>query len=324
MLKTGNAETERGAPSMKLIFLGTVAGSPNRERNVSSLALQLYEERGSFWLFDCGEGTQHRLLELPLKLSRLEFIFITHLHGDHLYGLPGLMTSRSYQDGKQPLTLFGPSGLRRFLDTAFELSQAHLEYEWNVVENREGIIYEDDRFVVEAAQLEHRVECWGYRITERDLPGKLHVEKLLARGVQPGPIYARIKNGENVTLDDGTVLNASEFVGPPIPGRVITILGDTRVCAAGERLAQGADVLVHEATFAHDLADLAHKYYHSTARQAAELASRCGAKQLLLTHISSRYPGDHALRLQEEARQYHANSWVVHDFDNISVDRKTV
>lgn len=308
---------------MELIFLGTIAGSPTRERNVSSLALQLFKERGSFWLFDCGEGTQHRLLELPLKLSRLEFIFITHLHGDHLYGLPGLMTSRSYQDGKQPLTLFGPPGLKKFLDTAFELSQARIEYEWNVVENEEGVIFEDERFIVEAAELEHRVECWGYRITERDLPGKLNVDKLLAHGVQPGPIYARIKEGVNVILDDGNVLNASQFVGPPTPGRVVTILGDTRICANGERLAADADVLVHEATFADELAHLAHNYYHSTARQAAQLARRCGVGQLLLTHISSRYPGEKALLLEDEARREHMASKVVHDFDRIAIERKS-
>ena len=288
---------------MELIFLGTIAGSPTRERNVSSLALQLFKERGSFWLFDCGEGTQHRLLELPLKLSRLEFIFITHLHGDHLYGLPGLMTSRSYQDSKQPLTLFGPPGLKKFLDTAFELSQARIEYEWNVVENEEGVIFEDERFIVEAAELEHRVECWGYRITERDLPGKLNVDKLLAHGVQPGPIYARIKEGVNVILDDGNVLNASQFVGPPTPGDRHY---DTRRYAnMRERGAVScdADVLVHEATFADELAHLAHNYYHSTAHQAAQLARRCGVGQLLLTHISSRYPGEKALLLEDEARR---------------------
>lgn len=307
---------------MDLYFLGTVAGTPSIERNVSSVALRLLEERGTFWLFDCGEGTQHQILKSPLKLSRLEFVFITHLHGDHLYGLPGLLTSRSYQGGKTPITIFGPRGLRHFLETVLQVSSSHLDFTWNVVEIDEGTVYEDERWIVEAARLEHRVECFGYRITELPLPGRLLSEKLKRDGIPPGPIYARLKSGQDVTLDDGRTIKSADYVGESIPGRVVTIMGDTRACPAQIKLIANADVLVHEATFSDSLHDLAYRYYHSTAKEVAKLANEHGVKRLILTHVSSRYSGEQVQTLIDEARRYHPFADVANDFDCFPVPRK--
>lgn len=307
---------------MELYFLGTGAGMPSRERNVTSIVLKLYEERGTFWMFDCGEGTQHQVLRSPLRLSKLEKLFITHLHGDHLYGLPGLLTSRSYQGGEKPLTIYGPPGLKQFLDVVLSTSDAHLDYELEVVEIREGVVFEDEGFMVETALLEHRIDSYGYRIVEKDKPGRLLHEKLLQDGVPQGPLYARIKRGETVTLPDGRQITPSLYVAPPIPGRIVVILGDTRVCENSRRLSRNADVLVHEATFGADLEDRARRYFHSTSVEAARAAKECGVKQLIMTHFSSRYADEEVGRLVEEAMAFLPDVYSAHDFWSFPIPRK--
>lgn len=298
---------------MELYFLGTGAGMPSKERNVTSIALTLYDERGTLWLFDCGEGTQHQLLRSPLKASRLEFLFITHLHGDHVYGLPGLLTSRSNQGGTTPLTLFGPPGLEAMLAPVLRLSQAHLAYELVYREVAEGIVFEDERFTVVCAKLDHRIDSYGYRIVEKSKPGKLDAAGLRAIGIKPGPVFGQLKRGESVTMPDGTVVDGSAYIGPPIRGRTIVVLGDTRRCEAAAKLAAEADVLVHEATFDASLQALAQAYYHSTAKEAAQTAKRAGAKALILTHISSRYQEEEADLLLAEARQQFPGVWIARD-----------
>lgn len=304
---------------MELYFLGTVAGTPSRERNVSSIALRLFEERGCFWLFDCGEGTQHQILKSPLRLSKLEKIFITHLHGDHIYGLPGLLTSRSYHESDVPLTIYGPPGIKRYIETVLDVSQAHLDYSLDVVEINEGHVFKDEQFQVESRLLEHRIDSYGYRITEQDRPGHLQHEKLMSLGLPPGPNYARIKKGENIQLEDGRLLQAADFLSEPRRGRVVTILGDTRICNAAKDLAKGADLLVHEATFEHGLEEKAHKYFHSTAVQAAKLASQCKVRELVLTHFSSRYQGERIHLLVDEAKMHHPKVHAASDFSMFPV-----
>ncbi|MEF3301643.1 ribonuclease Z [Paenibacillus sp. GYB003] len=298
---------------MELYFLGTGAGMPSKERNVTSVALTLYDERGTMWLFDCGEGTQHQMLRSPLKASRLEHIYITHLHGDHVYGLPGLLTSRSNQGGSSPLVLFGPPGIEAMLEPVLRLSQAHLAYELTIREVSEGTVFEDDRFVVVCGKLDHRIDSYGYRIVEKNKPGKLDAEKLKALGLPPGPLFGKIKRGETVELPDGTIVDGTSFIGPPIRGKTVVILGDTRKCDTAVALAEQADVLVHEATFDSSLNDLAQAYYHSTAKDAAETARKAGAKSLLLTHISSRYQEEDALRLLDEARKHFPETKLAKD-----------
>lgn len=294
---------------MELYFLGTNAGVPSLQRNVTSIALRLMEERRSIWLFDCGEGTQHQFLKSPLKLSKLEKIFITHLHGDHLFGLPGLLSSRAYQGGMTPLTLYGPPGTRKFVETSLELSQSRVNYELHIVEHEGGIIFEDDMFVVESALLEHRIDSYGYRITEKDRPGSIDPAKLAAFGLKPGPIFGQLKRGESIELENGTVIHPADVLGSPKRGKVITILGDTRPSPNVVPLSAGADVLIHEATFLHELATTAHEYYHSTARQAAEAAKEAGVGTLFLTHFSSRYKDEEQLEpLLLEAQSIFPNS----------------
>lgn len=309
-----------GVCAVEVLFLGTGAGTPSRDRNVTAISLNLFQERGVFWLFDCGEGTQHQILRTHLKLSKCEKIFITHLHGDHIYGLPGLLTSRSHQGALSPLTIYGPPGIRSYIETSLNVSQAKLNYELQCVEYEAGIIYADEQFTIETALLEHRMPSHGFRITEADKPGRLNAELLQQQGIRPGPIYGRIKQGEDVTLPDGRVLRASEYVEPPKRGRIVTILGDTRKCQAAQQLAQRADLLVHEATFAADLQHLAYEYYHSTTVDAAEIARGSGVNALILTHISTRYQVQDLQKLLHEAQAIHANTALAHDLAMFDID----
>ncbi|WP_281891033.1 ribonuclease Z [Paenibacillus sp. YYML68] len=301
---------------MELYFLGTGAGMPSKERNVSSIMLNLMAERNAYWMFDCGEGTQHQVLRAPVKVSKLEKLFITHLHGDHLFGIPGLLSSRSYQGGDSPLTVYGPKGVEEFVRTSMRISDSHIGYEVQFVEfETEDLItlWEDEQFIVEAAPLVHRVVSYGYRITEKPQAGKLLVDKLKAYGIRSGPLYGQIKRGQSIALDDGRRLEPSEFVGDPVPGRIVTILGDTQPCPNIGRLAAQADVLVHEATFGEARKEMAVRYDHATSVDAAKAAQQASVRTLILTHISSRYQGEEAAELLAEACAIHADTHMAYD-----------
>jgi ribonuclease Z len=307
---------------MELYFLGTGAGLPSKHRNVSSVALLLHAERGSFWLFDVGEGTQHQLMRSPLKPAKLEYVFITHLHGDHVFGLPGLLTSRSHQGGQTPVRIFGPAGTRTFVMTALDISETRLDYALEFEEVGDGWRYEDDQCIVHAHVLEHRITSYGYRIEEKAQHGMLDAARLRSLGLEPGPLYARIKRGETVVLPDGTHIDGKTYCSPPIPGRIVTICGDTRPCDAVVSLARDADVLVHEATYAHERAEQAKVYYHATAREVALMAKEAHVQTLIMTHISSRYQEEQLPELRAEALDIMPSSYVAEDHWSYVIPRK--
>lgn len=308
---------------MQLEFLGTGAGSPSKQRNVASVALRLLEERNAIWLFDVGEATQHQILNTTIRPRKIEKIFITHLHGDHIFGLPGLLSSRSFQGGTEPLTIYGPIGIKRYVQTSLQVSESRLSYPLHFVEiTDDGELFNDHGFRVIARKLDHKIACFGYRIEEADHPGELQVEKLREQKVPSGPIYGQLKAGKTVTLPDGRVLDGHDFIGTPQPGRIIAILGDTRQTKNAILLAQNADVLVHESTFAKDETKMAYNYYHSTSKQAAEIAKKAGVKKLLLNHISARYTGKAAYQLAYQVRNIIPDTRVVNDFDMIDIPFK--
>ena len=306
---------------MEIFFLGTGAGIPAKLRNVTSIVLKLLDERGTLWLFDCGEATQHQILHTTIKPSRLEKIFITHMHGDHIYGLPGLLSSRSFQGGETDVTVYGPKGIKEYIETSLKVSGTYLTYSLEIIEISEGIIFEDEQFIVEAGLLDHGIPSYGFRIVEKDLPGTLLVDKLQEIGIKPGPIYKQIKNGEIVTLDDGTVIDPTRFVGHKQKGRIVTILGDTRACENAKRLSLHADLLIHEATFAQGEESMASNYFHSTTSQAAQIAKEADVKSLCLTHISSRYDREAAQELLKQAKNVFPEADMAHDFKSIKITR---
>ncbi|MCL6625123.1 ribonuclease Z [Alicyclobacillus shizuokensis] len=304
---------------MRLYFLGTGAGVPSKRRNVSSLCLRLEAEIGQVWMFDCGEGTQHRVLASPIRLSKLTRIFVTHLHGDHIYGLPGLLASRSFQSPERPLHVYGPSGLGDYLQATLTASGVHLTYPLNLHELHDGQRLAADGFSVHVRALNHGVTCYGYRIVEPPKPGRLRRESLEALGVRPGPLYQLVKQGKTVRLADGRVLHGPDFVDPPVRGRTVAIMGDTLPCPQTVELAADADVLVHEATYTQADAALALTHHHSTGVQAAEQAGRARVKQLILTHLSSRYEPDRERELLAEARSVFSRTELAHDFSEFIV-----
>jgi len=305
---------------MEFEFLGTGAGVPGKFRNVTSVALKLLDERNSIWLFDVGEGTQQQILRTNIKPRKIDKIFITHLHGDHLFGLPGLLSSRSFQGGESELIIYGPKGIRQFVQTAMRISDSHLSYPIRFVElGDEGVIFEDNKFKVSFLRLDHRIESVGYRIVEKSHPGQLQVEKLKQLHIPSGPVYGQLKRGEKVTLEDGREIDGKEFLGKPQRGRIVAILGDTRKTKNSLVLAKDADVLVHESTFAKNESKLARNYYHSTNVQAAGIAKQANVHRLILTHISARYTGKMANELQKQAQTVFKATKVVHDFDVINI-----
>lgn len=297
---------------MELHFLGTGAGMPSKERNTTAIVLKLLDEIGELWLFDCGEATQHQILHTHLKPRKITKIFITHMHGDHIFGLPGLLSSRSFQSGEETLTIYGPKGIAQFVEMALTLSQTHVTYPISYVEVTDGVIYEDEQFIVEVASLAHVIPCYGYRITQKPLPGALQIDKALALGVPKGPLLGRLKNGESVQVGERTI-TSKDVVGEPKLGAIVTILGDTSYTDNAINLAKDATVLVHEATFLHDLQPHARKFGHATAQEAAQVAQQAGVDQLILTHISSRYLAHEMPLLKAEASAVFPQVTIAYD-----------
>jgi ribonuclease Z len=305
-----------------LYFLGTGAGAPTGRRNVSAL-LTRFDQGRALWLFDCGEGTQHQLLRSPYAAAQIRRIFVTHLHGDHLFGLPGLLGSRSLQvKDTGDVTVVGPPGLRQYMDTVLRATQTHLTFAVHIVELEpqsgstcvfELCVDEESGAHVTYAWLSHGIPCVGYAVTLPPRPGRFDVEAARALGIPEGPLYGRLKRGEQVQLADGRIIAGSDLVASPSAPEKIVILGDTRPCPSAVALAQGADLLVHEATFADAEQKLARQRGHSTNLDAAHTAQSAQVRELVLTHLSARYDDAMERQLLADAREVFAATRLAHD-----------
>lgn len=305
---------------MNIIFLGTGAGAPSKNRNVSGLILDLVKEGQGLWLFDCGEATQHQLMKAGLSINRINAIFITHLHADHVLGLPGLLISRSMSSNVQPVAVYGPVGLKLFLETTFKLTHSYMTFPLQIVEIEEGEILDATNFRVRASLLEHRVPSFGFRVEQIELRGRLNIKKIRADGVEAGPHLQKLKMGENITLPDGRVMLAQAYVQDPQPGKTITICGDTQPSIRTVKLAQGADVLVHEATLEAAMWEKANSRGHSTTAQAAQVAHDSGVKRLVLTHLSARYRVEDELMLLKECQEIFPQTEIAHDLQTFDLN----
>lgn len=309
---------------MEITFLGTSSGVPTRSRNVSSVALRL-PQRAEVWLFDCGEGTQHQLLRSDLKSSQIRRIFITHMHGDHIFGLLGLIASCGLAGNAQPIDIYGPQGLADYLKACAKYSYFNLSPKIKIHTVQPGLVYEDDEFAVSCDRLTHRVPAHGYRIAEKDRPGRFNADKAAQLGIPSGPLYGKLKRGETVTLDDGRQICGTDLCEPPETGRKMAYCTDTVFCDPSVELARDADVLIHEATFAHQDAQMAFDRLHSTSTMAAQVALLAGAKKLIMTHFSPRYaPGNplEVKNLLEEARAIFPQTLLAYDFMTYEIPRR--
>ena len=301
---------------MQITFLGTSSGVPTRSRNVSSVALRL-PQRSEVWLFDCGEGTQHQFLRSDLRISQIRRIFITHLHGDHIFGLMGLLASCGLAAQPTGIDLYGPPGLDQYLHACRKYSQTHFSYPIQVHTVSPGKVFADDEFIVTCDRLEHRVTAFGYRVTEKDRPGRFDAQKAQKLGIPFGPVYGQLKQGGLVQLEDGRTFRGSEFCGPPIRGRSLAYCTDTVYCEAAIKLSEQANLLIHESTFAHQEAAMAYERLHSTSTMAAQVALAAGVDQLFLTHFSPRYTPGNPVTAEDlllEARAIFPRTELAHDF----------
>ncbi len=304
----------------EVIPLGVGSAIPTRTRH---LAGTLVRREGRSVLFDCGEGSQLQLVRGGLTRGALDAICITHLHGDHLYGLPGLVTTLALLERTDPLTIVGPEGIRDVMRAMPGLKNDWLPFDVAYRELAEGfehqVVFEDDHVTVEARPIDHRVFCAGFRYQEKTRPGSIDGDAARAAGVSEGWQFEALKRRETVTLDDGTEVTPDGLVGPERPGGAFAYVLDTVPCEGGRQLAAGADLVLHEATFTDEHAERAAEVGHSTARQAAEVARDAGAERLLLTHFSARY-SDPA-PLVAEAREVFPNTDAAEELARYEVRR---
>jgi ribonuclease Z len=279
---------------VKVIFLGTSSGMPTLKRNVSSIAL-IFTNSNKLWLWDCGEGTQQQIQKTSLKLSKLEKIFITHLHGDHLFGLPGLLASRGLRSGQNlsGIQLYGPEGLDIYLREVQDITKTYFPYEVEIKIIPEnlgaGILWEDQEYKVRYVLLNHSIKTYGYSIEEKKEKSRFLAEKARKFNILPGPVYGALKEGETVRLPNGRIFHGIDFITKIRKGRKVVFCGDTTYGENLVLLAKDADLLIHEATFSQQEEDIAQRNFHSTTTMAARVAKEAQVKQLILTHISPRY-----------------------------------
>lgn len=300
---------------LKLVPLGTSAGRPTLLRGASALAAAT---EGAWVLCDCGEGAQLAALRAGLSFSRLDAVLITHLHGDHFNGLPGLLGTLGLEGRQRPLVVAGPPGITSLLQhlaNAGSLGTGDMEVRVFEQQGNGGEVrIEGSQFLVESRPLAHRVPTYGFRVALPDRPGTLDVEKADAAGVPRGPMLAELKAGRAVTLPDGRIVPPDGLVGPRQRGPSMAYALDTIPCPSAIELARGVDALVHEATYEDARAALAHERGHSTGVEAARIAAEAEAATLVLTHFSPSVAGE---ALAEEARSIHPRIIAAQDLGEI-------
>jgi ribonuclease Z len=298
--------------NLDVVFLGTAGSVPTARRVTSSTMLRRGGER---ILVDCGEGAQRRLMQSTVGLADIDVILLTHCHADHYLGLPGLLKTFDLRERTAPLALYGPAGTRGLM-RALEPIVGRLSYPFVVLDVEPGTEIACDGYALHAVPTVHRIPSVGWALVEVDRPGMFDADEARRRGVPFGPLLGRLQRGEDVVLEDGSVVSAQGIVGAPRLGRRVVVSGDTRPCDGILAAALDADLLVHEATFLDDELGRARDTRHSTAREAAEIARDAGVALLALTHLSTRYP---PRLVKEEARAVFAESHTPRDLDLVEV-----
>lgn len=300
---------------MELIFLGTSSAIPTNFRNHSAIALKAF---GEIMLFDCGEGTQRQMTRAKLSPMKISKIFITHFHGDHILGIPGMIQSMAFRGRSEPLEMFGPPGLSVLIQNMLQLGYFAISFEIKVYEVSDGIILDNDDYSVRCCKAEHSVLNLAYSIIEKRAP-KFIKDNALKLGVKPGPDFGKLQKGIPVKVDE-TEIKPEQVLGEERRGRKIVYSGDTRPCKQMIELSKEADILIHESTFNNSHFDKAYETGHSTAAMAADIAKDAEVKKLVLTHLSTRYQDTKILK--KEALEVFDNSVIAEDMMVVEVEQR--
>lgn len=296
--------------NIEIVFLGTSAAVPTKDRNHTAIFFRYWGDR---FLFDCGEGTQRQMQKAKKSIMKINHIFLSHLHGDHVLGLPGIIQTIDFMGRENPLYIYGPKGTKKFVKLIQDIPGCDAKFE-TVVREKIGKLLETNDYFIESFPLKHSVPCLGYIFQEK--PRK-HIDekKLRGMGIKPGPLYRKLKEGKRVEFK-GKVLKPEDFIIEE-KGFKLVYVADTRPTELTIEKSSNANILIHESTFTHDALDMAKESMHSTAREAGEVAKKAGVKQLILIHYSPRYKEDKLDKLRQDAQKNFDNVLVVRDFDVI-------
>ena len=298
---------------MQIVFLGTSGSWPTPKRNVSAVAIKRGPE---VVLFDCGEGTQRQFMQSPLSFMQVSRVFLSHFHGDHFLGLPGMVQSMSMNGREAPLDVYGPRGVEQLVGELLSLGYFTPGFAVRAKELPPGGDVDGGGYAVRSFEAVHTVPALTYVLEEKPRPGRFSVARAEALGVPTGPLYSRLQEGESVQVGDRTI-RPEDVLGPPRRGRKIVYTGDTMPHETLVEIARGADVLIHDATSDAALEEKANRYGHSSSRQAAKIAKEAGVRLLVLTHLSPRY--EDPTTILEDAKKVFGNVRVAEDFMEIEV-----
>jgi len=299
---------------LDILFLGTGASIPSRDRAMPCVAVRSGSE---IVLFDCGEGTQRQMMLSPLSFMKIKGIFISHMHGDHFLGLPGLLQTMGLSGRKDKLLVCGPAGLATVMEVFLKVCEGKIEYEVQIEEAAHGRSFDFKGFSITAFKTEHGIPSFGYKLTQKPVRGRFDKEKAIELGLRPGPDFTKLQEGETVKG-----VTPEMVIGPSRPGCSMVYSGDTVKCSGLTMAASGTDALIHESTFSGGESKLAEEHLHSTSVQAAETASECGCRVLFLIHTSNRY--DDKSILEKEAKAVFDRSVVPDDMDMYKVSKGNI
>jgi ribonuclease Z len=301
--------------SIRVVFLGTSGSVPTLKRSLPAMVVQCPREQ---WMFDCGENVQRQMMQAKTSFHKKMKILITHLHGDHVLGLPGLLQTMALMDRKEPVQVYGPIGVKEFLLCTKKTLNFGLTFPVEISEiSKEGYVCETEEYSLTATKSNHAVESYAFAFIEKPRPGKFYPEKALALGVAKGELWSQLQKGEEVKLKDGNTVKPNDVMGPMRAGRKIIYTGDTKPFDSFAKFAENADLVVHDCTFDDSLAEKASVDGHSTPTQAAQQAKAACAKRLVLSHISARYTD--ASLLLEQAKRIFSNTTLAEDFLEIEL-----
>jgi len=302
---------------LNVTFLGTAGSLPTPERNPSAI---LINREGELMLFDCAEGTQRQMMRARTGMMHLNYIFLTHLHADHILGIPGLLETLAFQGRENPIIIAGPIHTARLVESFKSVCYFSRKFSVQAVELEPGDVLKMKGCQVRAVSTNHSVPSLGYSLEEDDRLGRFNRDAAVSLGIPPGPLFGKLQHGQAIEID-GKRIESHQVMGPARPGRKVVYTGDTRPCKSVELASKGADLLIHDCALANDMAKWARETKHSTATEAAEVARNADVSLLVLTHISSRYSDDTS-QLLKEAKSIFERTIVAEDLMSLEISLK--